>query len=156
MKKFKFLFFAILILIVSLACSLLVPSTSAGSTSGKGVSGLTPKSSGVIDRVTMAKGTQGDGLDPVNPTTVFATTDTFHAVVHVVNAQQDTDIKAMWYVVSTSAESNKLIDTSNFTATGSGNVDFTLAPNSAWPVGSYQVECYVNNALDQVINFSVK
>ena len=162
MKNLRVTFLAFLILFVSLSCSL----TSGGSTTtggstgnqGIGVSGMAPKASGLIDKVTMAKDTQGDAKDPVNPTTVFGTSDTFHAVVHSNSAPESTKFKAIWYAVDdgNAADSNKVIDSSDLTADGTVNIDFYLTPTSSWPTGTFQVEIYVNGVLDQVVNFSVK
>jgi hypothetical protein len=160
MKNWRIALFAIIFLAVSLSCSLL---SSGGTTSNQGtpetgVSGLVAKPSGLIDKVTMAKDTQGSTMDPVNPTTVFAASDTFHAVVHLNGAPANTQLKAIWYVVSAGSASNtnKDIDSSDYTAEGTGNVDFYLTPSQDWPAGTYQVEIYTNGVLDQVVNFSVK
>ena len=163
MKNWRVLFLALFILVVSLSCSLFTgtgTTTTGGSKSnqGLGASGMEPKPSGVIDKVTLAKGTQGAAKDPVNPTTVFSTTDTFHAVVHITQAPTATQFKAIWYSVDdgVAAEANKVIDSSDITADGTVNIDFYLTPTSSWPTGTFQVEIYVNGVLDQVENFSVK
>jgi hypothetical protein len=156
MKNWRITLLLIVLLAVSLSCSL----ASGGTTTnqGPGVSGLVPKPSGLIDKVTMAKDTQGSAMDPVNPTTVFTNKDTFHAVTHINQAPTDTQLKAIWYtvIVGSSSDNNKVIDTSNFTAGGTNNIDFYLTPSANWPAGTYQVEIYVNGVLDQVVNFSVK
>jgi len=95
--------------------------------------------SGYITQVVMAKDTQGDNKDPVNPTEVFASSATFHAVVSI----QD-------------APANSLIDSTDLTTDGSRNIDFTLKPNSKWPAGTYRVEISVNGVVDTVKTFSVK
>jgi hypothetical protein len=158
MKKWRIILLAILLLVVSFSCSLLVPGTSTNQTSS--VSGLVPKPSGLIDKVTMAKGTQGSALDPVNPTMVFASNDIFHAVVHLNNASTDTVVKAIWYAVGagSSEQNNKVLDSTDYTASGTGNIDFSLTPTGTtnWPTGTYQVEIYINHVLDQVVNFSVQ
>ena len=163
MKNWRVIFFALVILAVSLSCSLFTGSstgTTGGSTTnqGLGVSGLAPKPSGFINTVTLAKGTQGAAKDPVNPATVFATTDTVHAVVRTSDAPTATQFKAVWYVVDdgTSSDRNKIIDSSDLTADGTVNIDFYLTPTADWPTGTFQVEIYVNGVLDQVANFSVK
>jgi hypothetical protein len=159
MKNWRTILLAFLLLVVSLACSLTVAG-GASTNPSTGVSGLAPKPSGLIDKLTMAKGTQSTTLDPVNPTTVFGTNDTIHAVVHLNNAPTDTLVKAIWYAVNvgSSSENNKVIDTSDYTTAGAGNIDFSLSPTSAssWPTGTYQVEIYVNGVLDQVVDFTIK
>jgi len=156
MKNLRITLLAIILLVVSLACSLSV--SGSPTNQSPGVSGLVPKPSGLIDTVTMAKDTQGSAKDPVNPTTVFANTDKFHAVVHLNNAPTDTQLKAIWYavVVGSASENNQVIDSTNVTGSGSVNIDFSLTPDTNFPTGTYQVEIYVNGVLDKVVEFSVQ
>ncbi len=157
MKYLRFSLLAIMILVVVAACSPSTP-TNTPTPQSSGVSGIVPQPSGLIDSVTMAKGTQGATMDPANPTMVFANQDTFHAVAHTNNAPTGTEFKAIWYAVSigSSSGNNQTIDSKTVSADGTVNIDFTLAPASTWPTGTYQVEIYVNGTLDQVVNFSVQ
>ena len=152
MKNWKLLSFAIVLAMVSLSCSLTSHASSAGE------SGLVPKSSGLIDSVTIAKTTQGTNLDPVNITKVFSVDDIFHAVVHIVNAPSNSVFEAIWYTVDVGSADNNdsMIDSSTETSDGTRNLDFTLTPVESWLTGTYQVEIYVNGNLDQFVNFSVK
>ena len=152
MRTRKLYLFGIVLLLVSLSCSL------SSSQPAAGVSGLVPHGSGLIDKVTMAKTTQGTSLDPVNATTVFNTDDIFHAVVHLVNSPDSTDIKVIWYTVNvgSSDENNSEIDSYSETSSGTRNIDFSLEPINYWLTGTYQVEIYINGNLDQFVNFSVK
>ncbi len=106
----------------------------------------------------MAKDTQGDNKDPVNPTTVFAPSAIFHAVVEIDKAPANTKFTAAWYVVDvgSAAAPNSAIDSTDLTTDGTRNIDFTLKPASTWPVGTYRVEISVNDVLDTVTTFSVK
>lgn len=128
------------------------PTTAASSSSA------VPKPSGYVNSVTMAEGVQGDTRDPVNPTVVFKPSATFHAVVRTQNAPANTKFKAAWYVVDVgnAASPNSLIDETNLTTDGSRNIDFSLAPQATWPVGTYRVEISVNGVLDTVKTFNVK
>lgn len=119
---------------------------------------IAAKPSGLVGSVTMAKGTQGDDKQPVNPTTAFNNADTFHAVVHVVSAPSNTKFNAAWYVVDVggSPAANSLINHTEVTTDGTRNIDFTLAPQSTWPVGLYRVEISVNGTVDTVRQFSVQ
>lgn len=116
------------------------------------------KPSGLVGSVTMAKNTQGDDKQPVNPTKAFKASDTFHAVVHVVNAPANTKFNAAWYVVDVGGATapNTLIDHTEVPTEGTRNIDFTLSPQSTWPVGLYRVEISVNGTLDTVTQFSVQ
>ncbi len=111
-----------------------------------------------ISDVTMARGTSGDMLDPTDPTMVFGSSDTFHAVVSIKDAPENTVFHADWYAVDvgTAADPNTFIDGNDLTAGGSRNLDFSLSPNTGWPSGKYRVEISVNGTLDRVIHFTVE
>ncbi|HMD90677.1 MAG TPA: zinc ribbon domain-containing protein [Anaerolineaceae bacterium] len=114
--------------------------------------------SGIISKVTMAENTQGANKDPVNPTKVFQTSATIHAVVAITNAPANTRVKAIWF--ATSAESvdcnTQVGQPYELTTDGSRNIDFSLAPTTTWPTGSYRVEIYVDDNLDQVVDYTVQ
>ncbi len=115
------------------------------------------KASGIIKSVTMAFDIKGDNKDPVNPTIVFSPNSVFHAVVAMENAPANTQLKATWYAtdVGTAAAPNTLIDSFEIAGEGTRNLDFTLAPKAAWPVGTYHVEVAVNGNVERVVDFSV-
>jgi hypothetical protein len=114
--------------------------------------------SGLINSVTMAAGTTGPTNDPVNPTSVFPASSTFHAVVATNNAPANTKFTAKWYVtdVGSAASPNTLVNSTDATTDGTRNLDFTLTPTSTWAIGKYRVEISVNDQLDQVVQFSVQ
>ena len=116
------------------------------------------KSSGFISQVVIAQNTQGATKDPVNPTTVFKSSDTFHAVVQTKSAPANTNFKATWCVtdVGSAAAPNSLIDQTDLSTDGSRNIDFTLGPSTTWPIGTYRVLISVNGVVDTIKNFSVK
>lgn len=116
------------------------------------------KPSNFVSSVTMAQDTQGANKDPMNPTTTFGPNSTFHAIVRTQNAPANTKFKSVWYAVDvgSAAKPNTLIDETELATDGTRNIDFTLAPSTAWPPGSYRVEISVNGMLDTVTNFSVK
>ncbi len=116
------------------------------------------KPSGIITEVVMAKGTEGDGLDPKDPTTVFSVDSTIHAVAKIKDAPSNTTFTAAFYVVDvgSAAEPNTLISTYDLTADGTRNLDFTLAPTTTWPPGTYRVEVSINGTLDQVVQYTVQ
>jgi len=115
----------------------------------------TIKPSGLIKSVTI--GTKNSGSALVIPTTVFQTTTTLHAIVALQNAPAKTRVKTAWYAndVGKAAPCNKLVDSAELgDLSGTLFVDFTLDPPHF--VGTYRVEIYVNNNLDQVAPFIVK
>ncbi|HEY9089060.1 MAG TPA: hypothetical protein VIO36_12885 [Anaerolineaceae bacterium] len=111
-----------------------------------------------ISQVTMASGVSGEMYDPVNPTTVFTSSDTFHAVVAIQDAPEGTVFRADWYAVDVgdAAAPNTFIDGNELTAGDTRNLDFSLTPNTGWPTGTYRVEIRVNGTLDRVHFFSVQ
>jgi hypothetical protein len=126
----------------------LVPTATTGET------GL----SSVIDSITLARNSQGSDKSPVDPTTVFSTTDTVHAVVHLKSAPTGTKVTATWYVVDvgSSADPNSQIDTTEITTDGTRNIDFSLSPQPTWPVGSYKVEIGLNGQVAKTLEYTVK
>lgn len=114
--------------------------------------------SGLITEVVMAKGTQGDTLDPVDPTTVFSPDSVIHAVTSIKNAPANTKFSAAFYVVDVgnAATPGQLISSYDLTADGTRNLDFNLQPTSNWPTGTYRVEISVNGIVDQVVEYSVQ
>ncbi len=117
-----------------------------------------PQPSGVIASVTMAEDAKADTKEPINPTVVFKPSSTFHAIVAIQNAPANTKFGATWYTVDvgSAAPPNNKIDSTELTTDGSRNIDFTLQPNTTWPVGTYRVEITVNGVLDTVKTFSVQ
>ncbi len=115
------------------------------------------KSSGVIDSVTMALGTEGANKDPVNPTKIFPTNAVFHAVTALQNAPANTKVTATWYAndLGGPPDCNVSLTSTDITTEGTRNIDFTLTPPSTWPVGTYRVEVAVNGTLDTVVTFTV-
>lgn len=139
------------------ASSSVSSSSSRASSASSTASSAQPKPSGLVASVTMATGTQGDNKDPVNPTTVFGPSATFHAVVRTNNAPANTKYGATWYAVDvgSAASPNTLIDQTELSTDGTRNIDFTLSPRTTWPAGTYRVEIYVNGVLDTVKTFTV-
>jgi hypothetical protein len=114
--------------------------------------------SGLISKVTMAKDTQGANKDPVNPATVFDPTATIHAVVALDKAPTNTRVKAIWFATNAvTVDCNTQVGQPyELTTDGTRNVDFTLSPNQSWPTGSYRVEIYINDNLDQVVDYTIQ
>ena len=117
-----------------------------------------PASSGIVTQVVMAKDTQGDLKDPVDPTTVFGTKSVIHAVTQVKDAPAGTKFTAEFYVVDvgSAADANSLITSTDVVADGTRNIDFTLTPTTEWPVGSYRVDISVNGQLDTSAGYTVQ
>jgi hypothetical protein len=131
--------------------------TSSDTTTFKPYSGKMPKPGGLITKVTLALNTEGENFDPVDPSTEFGPNATIHAVVAVKKAPTDTKFSAKWLTtdVGDADVPDKLIDGTETTAGGSGNLDFSLSPTTTFPVGNYRLEIYINDKLDQLVEFSV-
>jgi hypothetical protein len=109
-----------------------------------------------IKSATLAKGYENDKA--VEPTTVFAQDDQIiHLVVEVANAPDDTNVKAVWYIVQAEGYEPSTIDETTIPLnSGQNSVNFTLSNDQLWPVGSYKVELYLNDKLDQTLPYEVK
>jgi hypothetical protein len=131
--------------------------TESSPQSYKSYAGKLPKPSGIITKVTMALGTTGDNYDPEGPSTEFNPNATVHAVVAVKNAPKNSTFTAKWLTTDVGDVDvpDKLIDSTDYTGGGSGNLDFTLEPKTSLAEGNYRVEIYLNSKLDQLEEFSV-
>jgi hypothetical protein len=123
----------------------------------KPYSGKIPKSGGLITNVTLALNTEGENFDPVDPSSEFGPNATIHAVVEVEKAPADTKFSAKWFTtdVGDVDAPNKLIDETETTAEGSGNLDFSLSPTTFFPKGNYRVELYINDKLDTLKEYAI-
>jgi hypothetical protein len=117
--------------------------------------------SGFVRSIIMAQDTEGANFEPVNPGRVFSPDATFHAVVTIENAPDNTEIMARWFVVDVGGAepcNTQIVQPFTLTTSGSRNLDLTLQPppGAEWPVGVYRVEVYTNGNLDLDVDFSVE
>ncbi len=115
------------------------------------------KSSDIVMSVTMALDVKGEDKEPVNPTTVFPPSATFHAVVLVEDASTRTTVTATWYATDLGELSscNTKLFKSDVIVDDTRNVDFSLTSKIPWPDGVYRVEISVDGALVEVLPFEV-
>jgi hypothetical protein len=98
--------------------------------------------------------TDGEGTQE---TTVFAQDQTFYCIVELANAPEDTKLKAVWTAVEAEGEQpDLLIDQAELTAGSESVFTFNLTNNNLWPVGKYKVDLYLNDKLDQTLEFTVQ
>jgi len=91
-----------------------------------------------------------------NPATTFSPQDTFYAVIDLDNAPDDTNVRAEWYAVDVEGEDpNTKIDQAQLT-TGSNQLHFKLENTSPWPKGDYKVDLFINDKLEQTLEFQVE
>ncbi len=104
-----------------------------------------------ISEAVMARDAEG-----TQPTTTFAPSDTFYCLVRLANAPDGTMVRAVWTAVEVEgSDPNTLIDESSVES-GSGSLEFNLTNSNLWPAGSYKVDLYLNDELNQTIEFSVQ
>jgi len=161
MKQLRVFLLCIMVLGISLSCK-----TVTGTPDGDEESTLpqptkialpVPQPGGLITKVTLAHGTEPETYNPVDPATEYLPTDTIHAVVTVKKAPEGTVFSARWMTTNLSlvGRDNEMIDSTEIETGGTGNLDFTLAPDGEFPTGMYRVEIYVNGTLDQLKTFKV-
>lgn len=160
MKRLRVLLICLTVLAVTLSCKTVTGASDGEDTTTNESSNIPlpiPQPGGLITRVTLAHGSEPETYDPVDPSTEFLPTDTIHAIVAVKNAPADTLFSANWVTTKVNLEGrdNEIIDTTEIQTGGSGNLDFTLAPDGEFPTGSYRVEIYVNNTLDQLKTYKI-
>ena len=89
-------------------------------------------------------------------TKVFSQNEVFYALVTLDNAPDDTVTKAVWYAVDAEGtEKNTKIDEAEFTSSDQ-QITFNLSNDQLWPVGAYKVEIYLNDKLNQTLEFRVE
>ncbi len=91
----------------------------------------------------------------VDPTTTFDATDTFHVVVDLANAPDDTKLKVVWTAVESGDTKNEKILKKEL-VTGSSMADFTLTHEQPFPAGTYKAELFLNDAPAKTLDFTVK
>jgi hypothetical protein len=108
-----------------------------------------------IQSATLSHGFQDNKA--TDTVTAFAPGDTFHLVVQLANAPDDTKVKVVWTAVDAGGGQIKdqKIDEKELT-TGSAPIDFTLVPSGTFPVGKYKVDLYLNSVLNKTIEFQVQ
>lgn len=89
-------------------------------------------------------------------TALFNPTDTFYAVVNLGSAPDDTKLKAIWTAVEVDGtDANSILGEREYSQ-GSGSVYFNLSNTQPWPDGRYKVDIYLNNELNQTLEFEVQ
>jgi len=131
---------------------------SSSTTDGSQSASQKPVSSGFITKVVLAKDSDPTYASPINPTTVFTSSSVIHAIVEIKGAPNNSKFTASWYVVDDGGADapNTFITSTDLTADGTRDLDFTLTPTSTWPAGKYRVDISVNDQLDQSAAYTVK
>ena len=90
-------------------------------------------------------------------TTVFSPDQTFYCIVEVSNAPEDTTLKVVWTAVNAQGEEPNLEILSTDATVGEDDVfTFHLSNDQLWPSGQYKADIYLNDELDQTLEFQVQ
>ena len=114
------------------------------------------KPSGLITKVVMSEKIDAFG-NAANPTTAFKSVMRVYAVISFKGAPANTRIKIRWFAtdVGKAAGCNTALGDYEDKIEGAGTAVAFYDRTSPYPVGAYRAEFYVNDKLDQVVNFSV-
>jgi outer membrane usher protein FimD/PapC len=108
-------------------------------------------SSAEVENLRLAKDQEG-----AQATTQFSPEDTFYLVGELSNAPDDTLLKAVWTAVKAEGAADNTVIKEFEAQGGSGAVWFELNQDTGtWPRGQYKVDLYMNNELNQSLNFEV-
>jgi len=112
---------------------------------------------GSVSTANIASAKMAADSDDTQETTVFSQDQTFYCIVELANAPDDTKLKAVWTGVEVEGEQpDLLIDQAEITAGNQNVFTFDLTNNGLWPAGKYKVDLYLNDKLDQTLEFEVQ
>ncbi len=94
--------------------------------------------------------------DGANRTTVFAQDAVFYAQVDLQNAPDDTKLKAVWIAVNAQDTDPNFVIAEKEFVSGDAVVNFELSNTNLWPIGTYKVDIYLNDALTKTVDFEVQ
>ena len=80
----------------------------------------------------------------------------FYCIVDLANAPDDTTLKAVWIAVEAEDVDPDFVNDEVSTTTGDGTIPFSLTNENLWPIGKYKVDIYLNDELNQTLNFEVQ
>jgi outer membrane usher protein FimD/PapC len=108
-------------------------------------------SSAKVENVRLVRDKEGS-----QATTQFNPQDTFYLVGNMTNAPDDTLLKAVWTAVKAEGATDNTVIKEVEATGGNGDFRFELAQeNGNWPRGQYKVDLYMNDELNQTLNFDV-
>ena len=106
-----------------------------------------------VDNVTLATSVDSS-FKPIGSVTAFAPTDKFYASAQVSNLVVGTKVEARWYLGTDEITQGRTVLTAD--KAGSGYNSFSLSNSSAFPVGDYKVEIYLDGTLVKTVPFKVQ
>lgn len=108
-----------------------------------------------VDEIGMAKDKDGE---PGDTTTSFEPGDrTIHCVANLNKAKGGTEIKFVWKAVDVEGINNGEFKTIEYTTKSFENkVHAHLTRPTDWPTGTYEVDVFINGALDKIIKYTIE
>jgi hypothetical protein len=108
-----------------------------------------------VDTISMAKDKDGE---PGDTTTSFEPGDrTIYCVADLNKARKGTEVKFVWKAVDVSGVPSGDLATIDYTTKSFENkVHAHLTKPSDWQTGTYEVDVYINGALDKIIKYTVE
>jgi hypothetical protein len=104
----------------------------------------------------IASATMAFDEEGTQPTTTYGPSDIFYCIVELKNAPDETTVKAAWTAVDVEGvDANTAIEETTLSS-GDGLLHFELSNSNLWPAGSYKVDLYLNDELDQSVEFTVE
>jgi len=97
-----------------------------------------------------------DKLEPVNPTDVFGTTDSFFACVKLDYHLSGDNLNTKWYFGEDELIDEISLDLENYYLPGYSAFHMIGDASNPWPSGEYKVEIYFNDALYDKYDFKVE
>lgn len=94
--------------------------------------------------------------DGANRTTVYAQDATFYAQADLRNAPDGTVIRGVWTAVNAQDTEPNLVISEAELETGSATVTFDLTNDNLWPIGTYQIDLYLDGTLTSTVQFEVQ
>ena len=108
-----------------------------------------------VDQISMAKDDNGK---PGETTLVFEPGDrTIHCVAELNKAKKGTQVRFVWKAVDVAGSKNEEIKTIDYTTKSFENkIRGHLTLPYDWPKGTYEVDVYINGALDKTIKYTIE
>lgn len=108
-----------------------------------------------VDKISMAKDDNGK---PGETTNTFEPGDrTIHCIADLNKAKAGTEVKFVWKAVDVAGSKNEEIKTIDYTTKSFENkVHGHLTLPYDWPKGTYEVDVYINGALDKTIKYTIE
>lgn len=109
-----------------------------------------------VDKIRMAKDKLGDPEETA--TAAFEPGDlTIHCVINLNKAKKGTAVKFSWKVIDVSGQPDGEFKAIDYTTNSFENVVHAhLTRQTDWPKGAYEVDVYINGALDKNIKFTIE